>query len=108
MLDLIDFSILIAIIGLAFGICLESNLAHGESFQSKIIAVLNLAYWPLFGEIEKVLNKIEIESNCTGMIENECMGIFTHASSYILLMIYMVIGAILLLNLLIAIFRFLI
>ena len=92
------------IIGLAFGICLESNLTHGESFKEKANAVLNSAYWPLFGEIEDVLDKLD--EKCTSTEENKCLSSFTYVTSYVLLMIYMVIGSILLINLLIAIFRF--
>jgi hypothetical protein len=91
--------------GLAFGICLESNLTFGESFGEKIRSVLKSAYWPLFGEIEDVLNKLD-KLNCTSSEENACMSSFTHTTSYVLIMIYLLIGSILLINLLIAIFRY--
>jgi hypothetical protein len=91
--------------GLAFGICLESNLQFGVSISEKIRSVIKSAYWPLFGEFENVLKKFE-KSDCTSTEGNESMSSFTHATSYVLIMIYVLIGSILLINLLIAIFRY--
>ena len=92
--------------GLSFGVSLEASLAYGGSFSTKILEVLNIAYWPIYGVIGRVLEKINNEScNNIERSQSNCIDSFTYMSSYILLMIYMVIATILLINLLIAIFR---
>ena len=100
-----DFSILMGTFGIAFGVCLEANLTHGEDASTKINTVLSISFWPLFGEIEGVLENMNNQT-CTGNNEITCLGSISYISSYVLLMFYMVIGTILLINLLIAIFRY--
>jgi hypothetical protein len=100
-----DFSILMSAFGIGFGICLEANLTHGEEVSTKLSAVLSIAFWPLFGEIEGVLENMNNQT-CNGTNELTCLGSISYVSTYVLLMFYMVIGTILLINLLIAIFRY--
>ena len=99
-----DFSVLISTFGFAFGVCLEANLTLGKTMQEKILEVLNIAFWPLFGEIDEVLEKLN-NNYCHVVNDPYCIGSISFTATYILLMLYMVIGTILLINLLIAIFR---
>jgi hypothetical protein len=100
-----DFSILMSAFGIGFGICLEANLTHGEEVSTKLSTVLNFAFWPLFGGIEGVLDHMKNQT-CKETNEITCSGSISYVSTYVLLMLYMVIGTILLINLLIAIFRY--
>ena len=63
--------------------------------------LVNKAYWPIYGEM-KILEEITEEKKCT--IEDPCPETAGVYYSYIALMIYMVVGNVLLLNLLIAMF----
>ena len=76
---------------------MQAILLPGDKFKAKVfIDVFNIAYWQIFGDtgvLEKI--KCENEENCT----------ISQISSFILLMIYMVIANVLLINLLIAMFR---
>ena len=97
------FFVIIGTFVLAFGIALQSILYPGDSFTPKIfIEIFNMAYWPIYGEmgILDIIKKGKCED---GEI---CLDTATQASSFILLMIYMVIANVLLINLLIAMFRF--
>ena len=97
--------------GIAFGIALEANLTIGKNFKTTVTSVFDFAFWPIFGEIEKVLDELEIRGRCVEAKQTNqtnstnCDGIVTIASSYLLLMVYMITATILLINLLIAIFR---
>jgi hypothetical protein len=66
------------------------------------MAIFNMAYWPIYGEmtILDVINKDSCEDG------EGCLDLATQDSSYLLLMIYMVIANVLLINLLIAMFRY--
>ena len=104
--DLKDFLIIIGTFVVAFGIALQSILYQDVILTSNIlIEILNIAYWPIYGEIN-VLDIIN-EDKCSAKNSNEltCTDSMTHLSSYILLMIYMVMANVLLLSLLIAMFR---
>ena len=91
---------------LAFGVALQASLFPGDGFSPKIfLEIIHVAYWPIFGEIsilEAIHNETCIESGST---EPPCLDTFTYTSTYILLMVYMVIANVLLINLLIAMFR---
>ncbi len=84
----------------AFGISLQSILSPQGGSSSKIfLDILNIAYWPIFGEI-KVLEMIQNDA-CVG---NECLDSLSYGFSYMLVMVYMFMSSVLLLNLLIAMF----
>jgi hypothetical protein len=102
--DLKGFFVIIGTFVLAFGIALQAILYPGDKFTPKIfIEIFNMAYWPIYGEmgILEIIKKDKCED---GEI---CLDSATQASSFMLLMIYMVIANVLLINLLIAMFRFL-
>ena len=63
-----------------------------------------MAYWPIYGEMG-ILDTIKKDS-CDEQNGEICLDSVTQASSFILLMIYMVIANVLLINLLIAMFRY--
>ena len=100
-----EFSILLGTIGIGFGCCLHANLTHGEESSTKVKAVLNLAFWPLFGEIDSVLEGMD-ERSCKEGNQPDCLGSISYVATYLLLMLYMILGTLLLINLLIAIFRY--
>ena len=66
--------------------------------------ILNIAYWPIYGEMG-ILDTIKGDS-CVEQNDEKCLESVTRASSFILLMIYMIVANILLINLLIAMFRY--
>jgi hypothetical protein len=98
--------IIIATFVLAFGVSLQAILSPRNKFSPLIfIEILNIAYWPIYGEI-RILNSINNETCLeSGSTEPPCLDHLTFAASFILLMVYMVIASVLLINLLIAMFR---
>ena len=96
-----DFSVVISTFLIAFGISLQAILSpHGESSSNLLLDILDIAYWPIYGEI-KVLSKFENDA-CVG---EKCLDSLSFGFSYMLVMVYMFISSVLLLNLLIAMFR---
>lgn len=85
----------------AFGIALKTILPGDVS----LIGILNIVYWPIYGEI-KILEKIT-NGSCleSGNIDAPCADKLTFYSHYFMLMVYMFIASVLLINLLIAMFR---
>lgn len=98
------------VFAVAFGVALQAILHPMDSFTPIVlIEILNKVYWPIYGEIT-ILDEI---SNTTCFNDStwtehnpECFDLATHISSYILLMIYMIGASVLLINLLIAMFRY--
>ena len=95
-----DFSVVISTFLIAFGISLQAILTHGESSSNILLDILDIAYWPIYGEI-KVLETIQNDT-CVG---DDCLDSLSYGFSYMLVMVYMFISSVLLLNLLIAMFR---
>jgi hypothetical protein len=93
------YFLIILIFVLAFGIALQAILQPSDNFTLKIfIDVFDMAYWQIFGD-SSVLDKmrcVDGRENCT----------VSNISSFILMMIYMMIANVLLINLLIAMFRY--
>lgn len=84
---------------------LQTIIYPGDAFNSKVlIDILNVAYWPMFGELG-VLGVINNEE-CGGENQPTCLDPLTGVTGFILLMIYMIVANVLLLNLLIALFRY--
>ena len=65
--------------------------------------MINKAYWPIYGTIKILEDFDRINFECTN--ESDCPEKFGAIYSYVLLMAYMIIGNVLLINLLIAMFR---
>jgi hypothetical protein len=96
-----DFSVVISIFLVAFGISLQAILSpQGASNSNVFLDILDIAYWPIYGEI-KVLETIQ-NDKCVG---SECLDSLSYGFSYMLVMVYMFMSSVLLLNLLIAMFR---
>ena len=96
-----DFFVVISVFLVGFGISLQAILStEGESSSNIFLDILEIAYWPIFGEI-KVLETIQNDT-CVG---NECLDSLSYGFSYMLVMVYMFMSSVLLLNLLIAMFR---
>ncbi len=96
---------IVVVFVISFGVITQAMLYTNNTFDWNLVKkIINKAYWPIFGEM-KILEEISeideasCESEGTCPVDN---GIFF---SYIALMIYMIIGNILLVNLLIAMFR---
>ncbi len=68
--------------------------------------IINKAYWPIFGTIEILEDFSTISLNCKDDLDEECPELYGIVYSYILLMAYVVVGNVLLINLLIAMFRY--
>ena len=106
-IDLMNFFIIILTFMISFGISLQAILFPKDSFSWSIFReILNIAYWPIYGEIsilERINNETCFES---GSIEPPCLDDLSFFSSYTLLMIYMIFASVLLINLLIAMFRY--
>lgn len=84
---------------------MHSIIHPKDNFDLKtFISVLNVAYWPIYGELG-ILELINNE-NCGEDGKPECLDESTSIVGFILLMIYMIIASVLLLNLLIAVFRY--
>ena len=104
---MINFLIIILTFTLSFGISLQAIIFPKDSFSWSIFReIINIAYWPFYGEIrilETINNETCYESESP---EPPCLDDFSFVSSYIILMIYMVFASILLLNMLIAMFKY--
>lgn len=66
--------------------------------------MLTKSYWPIYGTMKILEDFDKFYANCTG--RPDCPDKTGVVYSYVLLMIYMVIANVLLINLLIAMFRF--
>ena len=93
----------------AFGVVFQT-IVKPENFE--LISILkyfpdtiNAAYWPIYAEL-KVLEDMN-NASCSAK-EKPCMDIFSNIFIYLLFMVYILFGHVLLLNLIIAMFRFLI
>lgn len=102
---------MLAVFLFAFGVS-SYNLIYGvQKFSWHLPRrVFNLAYWPMFGEL-KVLETFERKSNLhprSKILDDCCTENFGALgyTAYILLVVYMAIVSILLINLLIAMFRY--
>ena len=88
-----------------FGIFLQSNLHYDKnnnlSWYQLLSEFVKNAFWPIFGEFE-----IFKSFNCSSDSFYECTNKAGSVSSYILLMVYMILANILLINLLIALFKY--
>ena len=107
MKQLKNFLYLIGVFIFSFGIAFIAILSPGPvTFYELFIKIFYLAYWPIHGEItvlEKIYNETCFDN---GNKESECLDFVSFNASFFLLIIYMVIASVLLLNLLIAIFRY--
>ena len=103
-----NFVFIIPTFVLAFGVSLQAILSTGKTVLGLdfFLDLLNSGYWPLYGEIEYFLDKINnktcLETPFTGP---PCLNGIQIISISIILIIYMIISSILLVNLLIAMFR---
>ena len=103
--DLLYFLVIIANFVFASGITMQAILSPQKSFTWKFIFnVLNKAYWPLYGQLDilEEINKCLDQPNT-----NDCQDLASLIVAFFILMVYMIISTILLLNILIAIFRYL-
>ena len=81
---------------LAYGVTVHAMLYPGSEFDSALLGVItDLAYWPLFGQITLLT-----------LIEDKNIAKDAQIYGYTLTAIYMFLANILLLNLLIAMFRY--
>ena len=117
---MIKFSILIGMFAVPFGIALESNMSFVKKDDSqdnydfyfkKFQSIFDFTFWPIFGEIEKALEKLDSQKICNASVSvnsDKCVREVPLVASYLFLMTYMMTSSLLLINLLIAIFRYLI
>jgi hypothetical protein len=103
-MDLSHFLLILATFLLTFGITIESILSRYEQPTLKVLKnVINVAYWPIYGQVV-LLEKLE---KCHENID-DCENFKEVNVIYALLLIYMIIACILLVNLLIAMFRYIV
>jgi hypothetical protein len=67
--------------------------------------IINKAYWPIYGEM-KLLEELEVDEEVCSASEDGCPDYVGSAYSFLALMVYMVVANVLLINLLIAMFRY--
>ena len=105
MKDLAFFISIIAVFFFAFGITTQATMyPNNNAFSYELVkSIINKAYWPIYGEM-KIFDEFNNE-NCD-QTEEGCPDIFGVEFSYFALMAYMMIANVLLVNLLIAMFRF--
>ena len=90
---------------LSFGISLQSIVSPKERFSIGVLReIINIAYWPIYGELS-ILERLN--GNDCEKDPNDCLDPLSVGFAFVILMIYMVFANVLLLNLLIAAFRFL-
>jgi hypothetical protein len=92
----------------AFGVVFQAVLKP-ESFEISSIwiyfhEIIDVSYWPIYGELS-ILQDIN-NRTCITNKDQSCIDHVSYLFIYYLLAFYMIIGHVLLLNLIIAIFRF--
>ena len=98
--DLFYFFVVVTNFVFAFGVAVHAINFPEEEFTLKaFIKIFDIAYWPIYGEI-KVL---ELLDEC---IDSDSCETTSYIVSFLIIMFYMAISSILLINILIAIFRF--
>jgi hypothetical protein len=102
------FLILLLLFMNAFGVVYQA-IVKPENFEIGSILIyfkeyIDVSYWPIYGELS-ILQDIN-NRTCITNEDSSCIDNVSHVFIYLLLMLYMVIGHVLLLNLIIAIFRF--
>jgi hypothetical protein len=70
------------------------------------VQIINKAYWPIFGTIEILNDFSKISSSCKDDLDEDCPEIYGVIYGYVLLMGYVIVANVMLINLLIAMFRF--
>jgi hypothetical protein len=86
----------------AFGIAMQAIIdPNAEPSLMVFVSIFNISYWAVYGEISILDSLNECLSN------GKCEEIGSMLFAYSLLMIYMIISSVLLINLLIAMFRYL-
>ena len=70
-----------------------------------LVSIINKAYWPIYGEMNILEEITKSDDNCV-VGEKGCPELSGIYFSYIALMIYMIVANVLLVNLLIAMFRY--
>ena len=104
--DLVFFISIIAIFVCSFGITTHATIYPNSQLSISLFkSIIDKAYWPIYGEMKIFEHDLEKE-NCLNDTEQGCPETTGVAFSYIALMIYMVIANVLLINLLIAMFRY--
>jgi hypothetical protein len=106
------FLIIMVIFMNAFGSVFQA-IVKPETFElSYILKYLRnniiLPYWPIYGELkvlDEINNKTILYHSCS-VNDESCIDFYSYGFIYFLFMIYMMIGNVLLLNLIIAMFRF--
>jgi transient receptor potential cation channel subfamily M protein 2 len=104
MTDLVFFVSIISVFVSSFGIATQATLYPKSPGNLNLVkGIINKAYWPIYGDM-KIFDDLDNE-NCANNPEGcpEPTGVIF---SYIALMIYMAIANLLLINLLIAMFRY--
>lgn len=97
------FVSIIAMFVSSFGVTTQATMYPGNKLSVQLFRnILNKAYWPIYGEM-KLLDEMDDCPNDESTTCPETSGI---VFSFIALMIYMIVANVLLLNLLIAMFRY--
>ena len=101
---MIFFIYIIAVFVFAFGITTQATLYPNTPLSFGLIRdIINKAYWPIFGEMKIYDEELGNEAVC---YDDQCPEQSGKTFSLIALMIYMIAGNVLLINLLIAMFRY--
>lgn len=104
--DLIFFIVIISVFVLTFGIITQATLYPGNTFDFNLLkSIFNKAYWPIYGDLTLLHNIILCKSNDCYESETKPAesGVYL---TYLATVIYMILVYVLLLNLLIAMFRY--
>ncbi len=90
---------------IGFGVALQALLKPRDYFSFSLLfgipaEILNIAYWPVYGEI-KILDDLTKSINAF-----DGVSVFRYYISYFILIFYVALDSILLMNILIAIFKY--
>jgi hypothetical protein len=103
--DLIFFLVIIAIFVITFAITTQATMYSNNELSLQLLKkLIDKAYWPIFGEVRILdeINAVELD-DCS---DDTCPSTSGVIYSYVTLVIYIIIANVLLINLLIAMFRF--
>jgi hypothetical protein len=102
---LIKFSLILLTFLIGFGVALQALIQPRDYIRLSLlleipVEILNIAYWPIYGEI-KILDDLTKNINAY-----DGLSVARYFISYIILIFYVALAGILLMNILIAIFKY--
>ena len=104
--DLLSFMCIMAVFVVAYGVTTEATMNKTSKLDFNLFRqIIRKSYWPIFGTIDVLDDFSKVSFECDDE-SDDCSEIVGFIYTYVLLMIYVLVANVLLINLLIAMFRY--